>query len=110
MRATADQELSIEGSAMARSDEYAEHEAFTWQPYRVKPLPVWAMRMNRDFECASLQGTLRGKEGDWIVRRDDGSTFPIADEIFRRHFTKREWGNHENKESSQSRKTSAEVA
>lgn len=69
--------------------EYAED--FTWQPYRIKPLAVWAMRMNQDFECQSLESTLHGKAGDWLVRADDGWTYPVADEIFRRYYTKREW-------------------
>ena len=72
---------------------YQAHENFTWQPYRVKPLAVWAMRMNVDFTCPSLDGTLHGKAGDWLIRADDGWTFPLADEIFRRFYVKREWRN-----------------
>jgi hypothetical protein len=71
--------------------DYHSQEEFTWQPYRIKPLAVWAMRMNREFECTSLEGTLFGKAGDWIARADDGWTFPVPDEIFRRYYTKREW-------------------
>ena len=69
--------------------EYAED--FTWQPFRIKPLAVWAMRMNQDFECTTLQGTLYGKAGDWMVRGDDGWTHPVVDEIFRHLYVKREW-------------------
>lgn len=66
-------------------------EEFTWQPYRIKPLAVWAMRMNEDFQCTSLECTLDGKAGDWLVRADDGWTFPVKDEIFRRFYVTREW-------------------
>ncbi len=71
------------------SETYAEE--FTWQPYRISPRPVWAMRMNEDFECTTLQGTLYGKAGDWLVRQEDGWTYPIKDEIFKRCYVKREW-------------------
>jgi hypothetical protein len=64
---------------------------YTWQPYRARPLAIWAMRMNRDFECPTLEGTLRGKAGDWILRADDGMTFPVPHEIFSRYYVKREW-------------------
>ena len=71
--------------------DFQSEEDFTWQPYRIKPLAVWAMRMNEDFECRSLEGTLHGFSGDWMVRADDGWTFPVPDSIFRRYFVKREW-------------------
>lgn len=76
--------------ATARNN-FEGQEEFTWQPYRIKPLAVWAMRMNRDFECTSLEGTLQGREGDWMVRADDGWTFPVPDLIFKRYYVKREW-------------------
>lgn len=71
--------------------EFQAQEDFTWQPYRIKPLAVWAMRMNQDFECKSLGGTLFGHAGDWLVRADDGWTFPVQNEIFMRYYVKREW-------------------
>ncbi len=83
-------------------EPYEADEEFTWQPYRVRPLAVWAMRMNTEFECRSLQGTLRGKEGDWMVRSEDGAEFPVPDEVFRRQYVKREWRkpNEQQKESN----------
>lgn len=66
-------------------------EEFTWQPYRIKPLAVWAMRMNGDFECKSIGCILLGKAGDWLVRADDGWTFPVKDEVFKRFYVTREW-------------------
>ena len=71
--------------------EYESQEDFTWQPYRVKPLAVWAMRMNTDFKCRTLEGTLHGTAGDWMVRADDGWTYAVPDEVFRRYYVKREW-------------------
>lgn len=72
--------------------EYTDiSDEFTWQPYRMRPLAVWAMRMNQEFHCTSLNGTLTGKAGDWIVRADDGWTYPVAEDIFRRYYVKREW-------------------
>jgi len=72
-------------------EEHIDHADFTWQPYRIKPLAVWAMRMNQDFDCASLEGALHGKVGDWLVRADDGWTYPVPDSVFRRYYVKREW-------------------
>jgi hypothetical protein len=77
-------------------------EDFTWQPYRVKPMAVWAMRMNQDFECVGLQGTLRGRAGDWMVRGNDGTTFPVAHEVFQRCYVSREWRKHESQEKDSS--------
>jgi hypothetical protein len=76
---------------------------FTWQPYRVMPQAVWAMRMNTDFKCMSLRGMLEGKAGDWLVRHD-GFEYPLRDQIFRRYYVKREWRKHE----SQSPESSTE--
>jgi len=73
--------------------EVTSQEDYTWQPYRIKPLAVWAMRMNCEFECRSLETVLRGRSGDWLVRADDGWTFPVPNEVFRRYYVRREWRN-----------------
>lgn len=81
---------------------YEGSEEFSWQPYRVRPFPVWAMRMNVDFECQTLEGSLKGKSGDWIVRADDGQQYPVPDFVFRRYYIKREWGNSNAPQNKQS--------
>lgn len=70
---------------------YETHREFTWQPYRIRPLAVWAMRMNSAFEIKTLAGVWAGKAGDWLVRADDGEQFPVTDENFRRFYARREW-------------------
>lgn len=89
---------------------YEGQEEYTWQPYRIKPTPVWAMRMNRDFECKTLEKTLHGKAGDWLVRADDGWTHPVEDQVFRRFYVKREWRKVNESQSSQSRTEKDEQA
>lgn len=91
---------------MEARDSHEVQEDFTWQPYRIKPLAVWAMRMNRSFECTSLEGTLCGAPGDWLVRADDGWNYPVPHEVFQRFYTKREWRKPNevtNKENSQAK-------
>ena len=62
---------------------------YQWQKYRRLPGNFWAMRMNVDFECKTLQGTLQGHAGDWLVRGDGGQEFPVPDSLFRRQYTER---------------------
>jgi hypothetical protein len=75
---------------------------YTWQPYRLRPLAVWAMRMNTGFRITTLQGSLEGKAGDWLVRADDGVEYPVPDEVFRRYYVKREWRKPNESTSTQS--------
>lgn len=70
---------------------YQDHQEYTWQPYRIRPLAVWAMRMNNPFEVKTLAGVWVGKAGDWLVRADDGEQFPVTHENFRRFYARREW-------------------
>jgi hypothetical protein len=80
---------------------YQASREFSWQPYRQRPLSVWAMRMNHDFEIKTLEGKLEGHAGDWLIRADDGQQFPVPDTVFRRYFVSREWkgDNHENEKN-----------
>ncbi len=62
---------------------------FSWNKYRRLPMTVWAMRMNRAFQCKTLDGALFGESGDWLVKGDDGYEFPVPDRLFRRHYIDR---------------------
>ena len=53
-----------------------------FQKYRKRPLVIEARRMDRIFTVQTLEGTMTGREGDWLVRGIHGEEYPVAHEIF----------------------------
>ena len=40
----------------------------TFSLYRKKPLVIQACQMDEAFEVETLEGTMRGNPGDWLIR------------------------------------------
>ncbi len=51
--------------------------------YRKKPLVIQACQIDEAFEVETLEGTMRGNPGDWLIRGVKGEFYPCADDIFR---------------------------
>jgi len=57
--------------------EWGEHE------YRKRPVAIRARRMREAFTVETLEGTMTGNAGDWLVTGVEGEQYPVADRIFR---------------------------
>lgn len=54
-------------------------------PYRKavkKPIPVRCVQIKEPFQVETLEGTMTGKPGDWLVVGVRGEMYPIDREIF----------------------------
>ena len=49
---------------------------------RKKPITVHALEMDEDFEIQTLEGLMKGKKGDYLIRGAQGELYPIKKEIF----------------------------
>lgn len=51
-----------------------------------KPIPFECYQINEPFEVETLEGTLKGKSGDWLMVGIHGEMYPIASEIFEKTY------------------------
>ncbi len=51
-----------------------------------KPIPVRCVQMDEPFEVETMEGTLTGKAGDWLMVGIHGEMYPIDREIFERTY------------------------
>ncbi|MBT8257958.1 MAG: hypothetical protein KJO49_05770 [Bacteroidia bacterium] len=47
-----------------------------------KPLPISCVQMDEEFEVATLEGIMKGKKGDWLMKGVNGELYPCAHDIF----------------------------
>jgi hypothetical protein len=57
-----------------------------WQPYRKRPLVIWAKKMREPFEVVTLEGTMSGKAGDYLIKGVEGEEYPCDAEIFKKTY------------------------
>lgn len=58
-----------------------------WVAYIRKPVQVLAKRMWEDFEVNTLEGTMKGKAGSYLVGVE-GELYPVAESIFKKTYEK----------------------
>lgn len=51
-----------------------------------KPIPVKCIQIHEPFEVESLEGTVKGKAGDWLMIGVDGEKYICDDAIFRKTY------------------------
>jgi len=51
-------------------------------PVMKKPIPVKAIQMCEPFQVETLEGTMSGKAGDWLMEGVSGEMYPCDAEIF----------------------------
>lgn len=51
-----------------------------------KPIPVECYQLHESFEVETMEGTLKGKAGDWLMVGIHGEMYPIAAEIFEKTY------------------------
>ena len=54
-----------------------------WKDYRKKPVVVQARRLTETEQVKTLEGTMTGNPGDWMIRGIAGECYPCKDDIFR---------------------------
>ncbi|MDD4460670.1 MAG: hypothetical protein PHQ24_12905 [Proteiniphilum sp.] len=55
--------------------------------FRKKPVEVEAVRLTERTEIQTLEGTMIGNPGDWLITGVAGEKYPCKDEIFRVTYT-----------------------
>jgi len=56
--------------------------------YRKRPITVWAAQMGCPFLVDTLEGVMRGKAGDWLVRGVNGEWYPCDQDVFAKTYDK----------------------
>jgi len=54
--------------------------------FRKKPVVIEAKRMENVFSVSTLDGTMIGQAGDWLITGIEGEKYPCADGIFRQTY------------------------
>ena len=54
----------------------------TFKQYRKKPVVVFAALMDEEFEVETLEGTMRGNAGDYLICGIKGEYYPCKPDIF----------------------------
>ena len=56
------------------------------QQFVPRPLKIKAMKMRDAFTVHTLEGTMPGKAGDYLVQGIDGELYPCAGDIFEKKY------------------------
>ncbi len=51
-----------------------------------KPIPIRCVQINEAFAVETMEGTLEGKPGDWLMVGIHGEMYPIDQEIFQKTY------------------------
>lgn len=52
----------------------------------IKIIPIKAIKMQEDFEIETLEGTMKGKKGDWLMQGVKGELYPCERKIFEKSY------------------------
>ena len=47
-----------------------------------KPIPIKVRQINEPFSVETLEGTMKGKAGDWLMEGVNGEMYPCDAEVF----------------------------
>lgn len=50
--------------------------------YRKRPIVIDAVRLTTRLEIKTLEGTMVGEAGDWVITGIKGESYPCKDDIF----------------------------
>lgn len=51
--------------------------------YRKLPVEIEAVRLTRQVSIKTLEGTMVGEPGDWLITGVKGEQYPCKDDVFR---------------------------
>jgi len=58
----------------------------TLSPWRKRPVTIFAAQMDEPFEVETLEGTMRGNAGDYLIRGVAGEFYPCKPNIFHKSY------------------------
>ena len=58
-----------------------------WNYYTAKPITIKAKRMLEPFECKTMEGTMRGNPGDWLIIGTEEEQYPCKDIVFKKKYS-----------------------
>lgn len=67
-----------------------ETDTSEWSTYRKKPVVIKAIKMFNEFEVKTLEGTMKGSKGDWLIEGVNGEFYPCKPDIFEKSYEKYE--------------------
>ena len=73
-------------SAMAHLIRYREEGRTTMPQFRKKPVVIEAVRQSGAFVTHTMEGTLEGQPGDWLITGVQGEQYPCSDAVFRKTY------------------------
>ena len=59
---------------------------FNWKPVKKKPLIVHAFKMTEDFSVITLEGTMLGKPGDYLMKGVNNELYVCQKDIFEKTY------------------------
>ena len=68
------------------NDEPGYLNRLTWEGFVKKPITIRAVKMDCSFEVRTLEGTMKGESGDWLVCGVEDEFYPIKAEIFQKTY------------------------
>ena len=51
-----------------------------------KPIAIRCIQIDEAFEVETLEGTMKGQSGDWLIVGVNGEMYPIAQDIFKKTY------------------------
>jgi hypothetical protein len=60
----------------------------TFKEYRKKPIVIKAKKMDEAFEVETLEGTMKGNAGDYLIQGVSGELYPCKPDIFKKTYEK----------------------
>ena len=67
----------------AVSDAELEHGMSEW---RKRPVVVKAKQLRNAVQVKTLEGTMTGDVGDWLIKGVNGEFYPCKDDIFKKTY------------------------
>ena len=66
---------------------FATHDPLPDNPGRYTKVTITeAVQMPEPFSVTTLEGTVKGRAGDWLAKGIHGELYPIADEVFQESY------------------------
>lgn len=57
-----------------------------WKQFRKKPVVIFATLMDEEFMVETLEGTMRGSAGDYLIQGVNGEYYPCKPDIFEKTY------------------------
>ncbi len=54
--------------------------------FRKKPVVIDAVRIDRKIQIITLEGTMTGEVGDWLITGVNGEKYPCKDDVFQKTY------------------------